>query len=799
MRLVVRVLQESDDSPLGGEITIRFGAAGALVPGTWEGEPDILEGQREDLAFSETRSSAQGTFEVPGDGIYAVRVERGDAPELYMQVALDLREERGAFAHGNPRCMALERRRTERTRDGHRSPVTYTLTVRWGEVQEAVMGAGCRYGEAFTSRAGGRLARMVADPDVSASCIATVFAFETVVRTAEGHDDAPNWTMSVVRMVAGNRGFVVMTRRNVTSPASDEDPDISVLAIYRYIQRAGDLRPGTVLELGFLSHANWMTPALVNTYRRMPHMPYSSRAGEDCHLHCPIDREHSDLDMLLAPQLGGGDLALLGRAAYGYEPVVGDTVEVSEGVLGQRRMPSLTTRPGPTHRRTRRDRDGRNTDFCPGVLQGEGLALDRMRAAFHPSAILRVWGCNVGYDAPAFRQQRDELTDARPANERLSIATYWHNHGDGIQQEWQVRRRDFYLYFLSRVRRCYAIALAQALGRPCYAPPPGSWGAFESSSAGAMRAEHGAMMATYAGPLLYPDGVPDDMSGFDRRQLAGRASAPRELVDGGGFVRYPPDSGRVPLRIGVHVTGFEPFHGRPSNASQEVVRALQRLGVAAIERVIGYPPWIAPTLEVTFDADVEVLWTRDGSPARGDVGARRILRGARDADADLLVMVGETAALTASRSMRLERFARNRHGAGVDNGGFGGTAGLLDPSDPRQALESTVPLKAWMQAIANLSRSTQPMAPLDNPTTDPEGIVGSTGEFICNESFHTALREALETSGRWVQFVHVDEAGDAELLATSLARVIATYVEEMTWATDAWGRSAAPAERSRAA
>lgn len=841
LELVVEVLGADGATPL----------AGARVSGA----PPAAGSDGLDADAPLSPADADGRFNVPPDGEFVVRVERADAPGLALQVALDLTTSRGpAFKHGTrPACMELTAART-----GAGRPASFLLRVRWGEVQEVVFAAGTNDAARFAALARGRFARLARDGEVATSCVLT--AFEFAADPPKGFPDATyrlrrrrylvdaghRASLTPGQLQAG-RGALVLSQHEWTGQA----PEISALSFYAYLAEVGRSRPGTVREVGFFSHAYWIGPVLLNTGRLPAHC---SEVEEDwsrhrrcavttCHDHCPTDREHETLTRLAAPRLRDVD------PPYGYLTPVDSSVRSYLNVTLSRRDPDH--RGLGAHRRAPHDRDPRNTDFAsPGMLPGAPLA--DMRAALHPEAILRVWGCNNGPLGPLTRAWRAQPRPDEP-DRRLTLAATWERHGDPVRLRWRPRGGDLRLIYLSSLRRCYAQALAQALGRPCYGTVLGTYGEYVTTALGAMEARGAQLMAPHALAQLYPDGVsPGELTARDRRELrlAEGAAAPGRLVDPGGYVRFPPAPPRVRVGLTVLVTGFLPFRdasGRlaPFNSSGEVVRALAQLDVAAR---VHAPPWVDLALRVVTDPEVDVVWTcpAERAPAAepraprastAPGGAARILARAAESGADVVIIVGESQELTAlGMDLRLERFAANvgndkvpdnagdvlrGEGPGwrdVEDHGQRFRAGPIFPGrDAAEVLESTIPLRAWLQCVARLRREPDALQLHNGPGTN---ITRSAGKFVCNESLFQLLVESREgtgalarpagaparpASGRWVGLVHVASqqvrrgAGGAlsrvsavdapareahARLARAVGAVAASLVEELLWASD---------------
>jgi pyrrolidone-carboxylate peptidase len=811
-----------------------------------------LEGDGLDPDQALEPADAEGRLSVPDDGQCVVRIERTDAPGLPLQVALDLADdENPAFKHGaRPAAMQLSA-----VRSGPGRPASFVLRVTWGEVQEVVFASGTNSSENFAALARGRFARLAKTREVETSCVLTLFAFASdppkgfpqatyhLTRSRYLVDARYRSNLNPTQLRAG-RGATLLSRREWTG----HDEAISVLSVYAYLAEVGRTRPRTVREVGFFSHAYWIGPVLVNTGRRRAQCnetqswaDHTRCAVSDCHEHCPTDVEHQTLTRMRVPGLRDYD------PAYRYLTPAGTRVLPYLNVVLSQRDPNHDGL--AVHRRSRGDRDPRNTDFASAGMHD--VSLDDMRLALHDDAILRVWGCNNGSLGPLFRIWRHKNHRDQPSR-RLRVVATWQRHGDPAKLVWQPREGDVRLLFLSRLRRCYAQALALALQRPCYGAVPGTYGEYVTDALGALEARAGGIMGPFTVDLLYPEGV-GELTARDRRELRlseGVNASPRHMRDRGDYFRFPPEPRRVPVELTVLVTGFLPFRGSsgrlaPFNSSGEAVRALGELDVAAM---VNAPSWVDLRLRVEVDPEIDVVWTcpaerqvaesvpeREGGAGPG--GADRILAQAEALKADIVIIVGESQALTRDeQDLRLERFASNLGNDKVaDNARFvlsGDAPGWHDVEDhgpryragpilPRRAagekLESTVPLRAWLQCLARLRREPDEFRIHNGPGTN---ITSSTGKFVCNESFFQLLIESREGSrglgrrvpgarpvpatGRWVEMIHVAsqlvrrqggglvrvDALDGQArqehtrLSRGLAAVVASLVEEMLWASD---------------
>jgi pyrrolidone-carboxylate peptidase len=843
--LVVLVVGDDDETPLSGAVV-----SGGAPSGDGLDAEEALE-----------RAGPEGRFEVATEASFVVRVERDDAPGLALQVALDLTDDdRPAFVHGaRPATMQLSA-----VRQGAGSEAGFVLRVRWSEVQEVVFASGTNPTENFASLSRGRFARLAKTGEVETSCVLTLFEFES--NPPVGYPNATR-TLTRRRYLVDTRYRRAMTASQLRTGAgallmsqrvwTDTD-EVSVTSVYSYLAEVGRTRVGTVREVGFFSHAYWIGPVLLNSGRhparcneRKPWDEHTRCAPTGCHEHCPTDREHETLTRMQVPILRDYD------PPYRYLARSGTHVRPFLNLVLAKRDPSHEGI--GVHRRTYGDRDPRNTDFAGANMIDAPLG--DMRAALHVDAILRVWGCNNGALGPLFRIWRKSGHRDQP-NRRLRVAAQWQRHGDPAGLLWRPREGDARLTFLSRLRRCYAQALASALGRPCYGAVPGTYGEYTTAPLGAMKAMAGGLMAPFSLEQLYPDGVPeDDLSERDRRETRlrdGVTATPRHMRDAGGYFRFPPSPRRVPVELTVLVTGFLPFRGPtgrfpPFNSSGEAVRALAELDVLA---AVNVPPWVDLTLRVEVDPEVNVVWScaaerrldseapEQASAPEGPGGADRVLAKAEEVSADIVIIVGESQGLkVADVDLRLERFASNvgtdklADNAGytldtsaegwrdVEDHGRRYRAGpILPRRDVLEKLESTVPLRAWLQCLARLRREPDGFTIHNGPGTN---LTNSAGKFVCNETFYQVLIESIEgtrglgrrvpgartvpATGRWVEMVHVasqlprenaragergqgpwvlassldEEARDAHArLARGLAAVAASLVEGMLWATD---------------
>ncbi|MEM6991028.1 MAG: hypothetical protein AAF721_11035, partial [Myxococcota bacterium] len=726
-----------------------------------------------------------------------VRMQRDDQRGLPLQVELDLaRNGRASFPNGRPAMMTL-------VRTAGTSAASFRLTVRWGPPSEVVFvsGQNPRLPELFRVKALHRYDFMLRRREIPSSCVLTLFHCERILGPLQSTyrmskatylPRAPGGARQ--REPAGRQGG----RRSVQMTNVDLDSaEHHVRTVYAHLAEAGNLRPRLIREFGFLGHAYWMGAVMFNTGRlRAEHDDPGRLATDGCHDQCPTDRAHAHLQAIEAPSIRDGN----GQEAYGLPKYFSYSEQQGGATVHRARLarhrhcvlPDRGLAAGSRqddHERTLWDRDPRNTDFCDPALLPNVSAAD-LREALHPEGISRVWGCNNGIMGGAFRGvQRSYST----TTENLLIDRVNQRHGHGgsptARQQWRVRQGDTKLLFLSRSARGYPAVLARALNRPCYGTVPGTYGEYQSEDQlGAMNAAMTGSMRRLAQWGLYPNGVPDGET----------------FIDAGGYFRFDPNPDPRPWTVRVLITGFTPFGMRSINTSQNAVRALESLGADHVRQLLHLgtaqslaPPWLDLTLEVEFDTNVDVQFSGPGVPGSSSgQGAGQILSRLQNYDADIVIIVGEAGV---NGDFRLERFGRNWGVASPDNAGRSrATDGPTFPGRPTgEALESTIPLRAWLAGLTVLRRDGFTM---ENP---PSGsILASAGGFICNESFYTLLLEARgglpaarrpgpAASGRWVQMLHLrSQAANSaaeDHLGRGIGKLAASYVLSMTWAADVPG------------
>lgn len=541
-------------------------------------------------------------------------------------------------------------------------------------------------------------------------------------------------------------------------PADTREPGaVSILFVYQYLYSIGQAvgrvpgATGWVRELGFLSHAYFGGPALLNTFR--------VRNTGFCSDDCRIDRPHEEATLAGTPMLPTTPPTPLGPAAFPfdsrartYTPVHHDQVRLPRRDAGP---------PARAHVRDPADRDPRNTDFVDSVLLApQTFPVDAMRRALHPRAAIRVWGCSNGDYGTIFRHGAAART-VDPGENRLVDFQHSFNPHWGrplIAQRWRVRAGDIPLMYLSDLRRSYAQAIADAFQRSCWAALPGTGANWTDGTLGGME-------------------VPEYLASQVRPLASRLLSSPRE--DENRYFEFRPGPPPlVPCRLRVLVTGFGPFDTVPVNASSSLIRPLTP---AVLAGAVQPPPWLETSLDVRFLPDVPVVWSCavPGRPAPTSGGALDILAATRAHDSTLVVIVGQDSSLPPG-GVRVERFARNAASALGDAGGATPASGqALVPGGP-PLIESTIPRVAWIAARDALGAR----------SATPPDYRESAGDFICNNSYYELLHEAAagrRPSGRWVVMMHVasltGNEADVEPMRAALVRAIAAIVEHLLWAS----------------
>ncbi len=310
---------------------------------------------------------------------------------------------------------------------GASSPRVPTLEVTWHPTQEVIFGAGHLNTNDrinFVKIALRRFDRMVRRNTVNPSCVLTLFEFQKNDRSRI-HKLLPGRNARSLPGLGRGR-FVVMSS---TDPARR-----SIIDLYESLARAGERRPETVMALEFFSHSYWAAPVMVNTNRR----------SGFCTDRCPASVRHSEIafTMPVAMPYPRFDRGIVDDAK----------VTLIRGAASQRATEHTTRDPD--------DLDPRNTDFVPGMLDSRLIV--NMKRALHTHAELRIWGCSNGDMGPVFREvaRRGLRGDTGAENELLTIDSSYHprvvNRTPGgplrhsIRQQWEVRRGDIPLIYLSR-------------------------------------------------------------------------------------------------------------------------------------------------------------------------------------------------------------------------------------------------------------------------------------------------------------------------------------------------------------
>ncbi len=781
------------------------------------------------------RTVGAGAFEVElaeGKELVVRLLREGFHP---LQVSLRIGANLG-FVHRQPLIMRLAHAGVEE-REGKKVRRAL-LTVDWhAPAQELVMASG--RDAMFHPSAARRQGWLLDRGRAHRGCVLTQLRYESEPRA-----DPPTFELTIETLLVGavRHRPCVMTRQVVTA-----EEEKSVFAVYQALARIGRERPGSVLEVGFLNHAYWIGPVLLNTVRR----------GYGCYGACPIHGGRHKNTLCPVPRQVVEHTRWLGEPAPDpSEPAVNVgvilrelTFELADSErwsnfpahdLGhQRSFDRANGQNGQPRDLALLDRDPRNTDFChPGMLLQAGpvgpprlVSLDAMRAALHEDATLRVWGCSNGsmgglWRAAVQEARRLDARGQRSPNRLLRLRAFHEHGGESDLHTWEVRRRDFELCWLSNLRRSYAQGLAVALGRPCFAAVPGTWAWFKD--------------AHQTGALTIHAGVARAMKPA-ARELAGLGDP-----DEGGFYRFEPDyhvrarGQRHRVRLTVLLTGFAPFGAtdRPefpkTNGAAEAVKRVIPLN---IEWGADVPPWIELELKLVKQPAVDVVWTcpaarsphpdlvpKAGRPPFEVKGSEGISKLAQEVDADLVVIVGESGAMARTAAggvqhARLELFARNL-GRGfdaaspvVDNDGFALDAtGPIFPGEP-EVLRTTIPLRGWALAQSAL-KNVRALRVEEFASRDP---IASAGDFVCNESYYRLLLDARET-GRWVCMIHVpaterwERVGDEKRwvvedplspvrddVARALEVAVRSFVEHMLWGTEVYGRLENEAARARLA
>jgi pyroglutamyl-peptidase len=575
-----------------------------------------------------------------------------------------------------------------------------------------------------------------------------------------GSTTLPRTGSGVPRGLRGRAGRLYwMSSMPITLPGTRASVPASILCVYTYLHSIGQAvarvpgASGWVRELGFLSHAYFGGPALVNSFRR--------RADLFCSDDCRIDLPHDHLDLMTVPSLPALTTPVATPAAWLAQPGYSSrdhALIYPNDVRLPRRDP--TPLPGRMHVRDPADRDPRNTDFVDATLLDAPLAVDTMRRALHPDAAIRVWGCSNGDYGTIFRHGASART-VDPGENRLVDFQHTFNPHWGrpvLGQRWRVRAGDIALMYLSDIRRSYAQAIAQAFQRSCWAALPGTGANWTDGALGGME-------------------VPEYLASQIRPLASRLLGAPRE--DENRYFEYRPlPPPRVPFRLRVLVTGFGPFTGVPDNASSRLVRPLSP---AVLAGAVQPPPWLDASIDARFLVDVPVTWSCavPGRAAPTTGGALDILAATRAHDATLVVVVGQDSGIPAGK-VRVERFARNRTTVLGDAVGATPSTGQALIAGGPQLIESTIPRAAWLAAQRALGER-------NFVSSDYRD---SAGEFICNNSFYELLHEATigrHASGRWVVMMHVaslaGQEGEEAPMRAALVSAIAAIVEHLMWAS----------------
>jgi pyrrolidone-carboxylate peptidase len=742
---------------------------------------------------------------VPQGSAFTVRVHRSSAPEIKVRVLLR-NTAKLEFPLGRPSIMSVATQETL-PRTSLPKPI---LNVTLYPPEEVIICLGADTHNkilppdrpAWTWQIGKAINRFGAmldkpkDPKlpgiviVNKSCVLTLFTFNDV-------------NSIIYRFIPGRGSCDVPAFKGVPAPVvlmelKRKEEKLSTVDIYKYLAEIGSnsKRKGTVVALDFLSHSYWMGPCLENDFRN---------EHKYCNDGCPVNTDHGH-DKFKMPT----DMK--------YQEVL-DTSPIKFYARDEVEIHSRFAKMASTEHNERdpKDRDPRNTDFChkilSNILLNSGHNLEDLQNAFHPKALLRVWGCNTGDVETRFlKAAKLMLPRGKQSKQPTTNLESWikakklykdntllriNSSFDGKLQKWDVRRADLQLFYLSRIRRSYPQAIATALNRPCYAGLLGndSYYWFDKTKYPKLKNPTSTLKCW----LIRPE------TANAIKPLANRLLnlSPKDR-DEAGYCRYNPHPKKSRIDVSVLVCAFGPF---PDDDKQLLTNnasaCANQLDFSEVKNFINTPPWIDLNLVMSVETQVYVCWTIPQIIGKHNIKMRKedkkfptsVLRGgfgilqkAKEVDADIVVVIGEDPEL--HKAMRIERFARNTGMTGEDSKDRDNRElknEVLFPGEPK-LLEATMSRLTWARILNNIHSQELPV--------DTTKLRESCGSYICNETFYQLLRESVGDSGRWVVFVHVphikkyDWTGASKLkkLSRGLVLVVGTLVEEMMWATDIYGR-----------
>lgn len=194
----------------------------------------------------------------------------------------------------------------------------------------------------------------------------------------------------------------------------------------------------------------------------------------------------------------------------------------------------------------------------------------------------------------------------------------------------------------------------------------------------------------------------------------------------------------TPVRV--LLTGFEPFDGRPTNASEAAVRAVEAA-------------WDDAGVELTVRV-LPVSFRRARQQLRALVG---------ELHPDVVVCVGEAVGRDA---VGIERVAVNVIDARIPDADGSAPQDVPVIAGAPVGFFSTLPVRAAVRAVADAGV--------------PVEVSGSAGAYVCNATFYALLHLLERTPGVRGGFVHVPLApaapGEPGLPTEQAARAVAEVV-----------------------